>query len=163
MVRIMRRGKMHQRFFSDRNNGGKRKALAAAREHYAMLEETLPPIQSQKGRETSRNSSGVVGVHLAHDVDSRYPDCEYWSYVASWLDENGKRVNVRFAWNRYGDQLAWELACIARQKEIRDREEVRRLYDRRENARVRKKKKSVVQARKTSSKSTPATKARRKK
>lgn len=34
---------------------------------------------------------------IVHDIDKRWPDCEYWSYVASWLDFNLKRINVKFS------------------------------------------------------------------
>jgi hypothetical protein len=129
MVRIMRGGKMHQEFLSDKKFGGKRKALAAATERRAELVETLPEAASGKGRKTNRNHTGKVGVHVGHDVDARWSGCEYWYYVASWLGEDQKRVNVKFSWNRYGEPLAWRLACIARDNELRDREQILKLHE----------------------------------
>ena len=41
MVRIMRRGKMHQQFFSDKRFGGKRKSKAAAMTRLEELKEEL--------------------------------------------------------------------------------------------------------------------------
>lgn len=140
MVRIMRRGTMHQEFFSDKKYGGKRKARQAADERLAELRLELPDPIEQKGMLTRRNSTGKVGVHAAHDIDKRWPDCEYWSYVASWLDFNQKRINVKFSCQKYGDNVAWELACIAREKELRDREQILRIYERRQVARKARKK-----------------------
>ena len=135
MVRIMRRGTMHQEFFSDKRCGGKRKARKAADDRIAELRRELPEPVEQKGVMTQRNSTGKVGVHVAHDIDKRWPDCEYWSYVASWLDVNQKRINVKFSCKKYGDKMAWELACIARDKELRDREQIIKIYERRQAAR----------------------------
>jgi len=95
----------------------------------------LPEPVEQKGQLTHRNSTGKVGVHVAHDIDKRWPDCEYWSYVASWLDVNQKRINVKFSCKKFGDKKAWELACIARDKELRDREQILKIYERRQAAR----------------------------
>ncbi len=130
MVRIMRQGKMYQEFFSDGVYQGKRKALKAAVARREELEEALPPIVSQLDRKTSRNKSGIVGVHFARDVDSRYADGECYYYVASWLNGERARVNVRFSWKKHGQRLAWQLACIAREHKARDRDKVAALHKR---------------------------------
>ena len=148
MVRIMRRGEMHQEFFSDKRYGGKRKARHAADERLAELRRKLPDPKEQKGQLTERNSTGKVGVHLAHDIDKRWPDCECFSYVASWLDIDRKRINVKFSCRKYGDKRAWELACIARDKELRDREQIVNIYERRQAARKAKRNGKQAAARK---------------
>ncbi len=135
MVRIMRRGKMHQQFFSDKNWGGKRKARAAADARLEELKQELPDVKTTKNRLTKRNSSGKVGVHYAIETDKRWPDCQYSYYIASWLNEDGKRTNVKFSCNKYGDELAMELAGIARDREMTDREAVEAIYNRRKAAR----------------------------
>ncbi len=137
MVRIMRRGRMYQEFFSDSVWGGKRLAKRAARERHAELSESLPASKPQKGRKTVRNTTGKVGVHLTQDVDRRNEGYEYayWSYVASWVNPRKKRINVRFSWNKYGEDAAFEMACIAREKETQDREEITKVYERRKAAR----------------------------
>lgn len=131
MVRIMRRGKMIQEFFSDKRYGGKRKARASAEARLQELRETLPAPGTTKDVLTARNTSGTVGIHVAHDVDKRWPDCEYWSYVASWLSDEGKRINVKFSWKKYGERLALQLATIARERKLRDREEILAIQKRR--------------------------------
>ncbi|MEM6364819.1 MAG: transcriptional regulator [Planctomycetota bacterium] len=122
MVRICRGGKHTREFYSDWACGGKRNAKEAATARRAELEEQLGPIQpATKGKLTHRNSTGKVGVHVAHSRDNRYPGCEYWSYCASWVDADGKRKKISFAWTKYGEDVAWELACRARDKENNDR------------------------------------------
>jgi hypothetical protein len=87
-----------------------------------------PPI-STRNKITKRNSTGVVGVHLATESDPRYTDCRYVSYVASWISANGERRNIRFLVNKYGKKNALELAKIARAKQCTDRETVIALYE----------------------------------
>ena len=126
---------MHQEFFSDKRYGGKRKARQAADDRLAEFRRELPDAIEQKGLLTQRNNTGKVGLHAAHNIDKRWPECEYWSYVASWLDFNQKRINVKFSCQKYGDNVAWELACIAREKELCDREQIIKIYERRQAAR----------------------------
>ncbi len=148
MARIMRRGESHQHFFSDSVHGGKRKALKAAREKREELLESLPAPKPLRGRLTKRNSTGIVGVHLTQDTDRRNKGYEYSyrSYVASWLDEDGKRINVRFSWNKYGEETALELAKIARKRELRDRDQIVKIYERSVAAKKRRKKASRAKA-----------------
>ena len=138
MVRITRRKKNYQEFFGDRRYGGKRKAKKAAKERLEELKETLPSRATVKGRMTERNSSGIVGVHLARDVDYGRTEKEYFSYVASWTEEDGSRVNVKFGWLKYGEDTAWDLACIAREKMTRDRDRIMKLYRRRQKRKSKK-------------------------
>ncbi len=131
MVRISRKGKRVSKFFSDLQWGSKKAALQAAKETQAKLLKQLGPIQaSTRGQVTSRNSTGQVGVHVAYTADSRYAGCEYYAYCASWVDDDGKRKKVSFAWNRYGKENAWELACLARQKLNTDRDKVVAMLER---------------------------------
>ena len=145
MVRICRKGKRINEFFSDTRYGGKRKARKAADVRYNELCEQLGPVEpATKNKITSRNETGKVGVHIAHLVDNRYSNCEYFAYCASWVTEDGKRAKINFSWNKYGEAEAWELACYVRDREISDRELVIKGYNRREQAR---KKKSVTKRR----------------
>jgi hypothetical protein len=129
LVRISRGSEKRSRFFSDSAHGGKAKSKKKAEACYQDWVKEMVPPGSTRDKLTKRNSSGVVGVHLAHEVDSRYPDCQYVSYVASWLNPNGQRRNVRFLVNKYGKKTALTLATIARQNKISDREKVHELYE----------------------------------
>lgn len=131
MVRIARSGNRVHQYFSDSKFGGKRKALAAAKTAYEeLLEELGPAENSTRDKLTSRNTTGVVGVHVAYSQDNRYPGCEYYAYCASWVTEDGKREKASFAWNKYGQDRALELAILARQEQITDRDQVVAIYDR---------------------------------
>lgn len=139
MVRIRRNKKQINEFFSDKRCGGKSKARKAAEARYEeLLAELGPaPTSSTKNVLTKRNTSGKVGVHVAHSIDNRWPDCEYWAYCASWVSVAGKRGKIQFSWNRYGEQEAWELACLARDHESTGRDEILALHEKKKLARVR--------------------------
>jgi len=129
MMRISRGGEHINQFFSDKNYKGKKKALAAARERYADLKAKLPPPKTTKGVKTSRNQTGVVGVHLAV-CESIYGE-EYSSYCASWKTTGGQRSKLSFSFKKYGKKKAWELACLARELESTDREKIEKLHAKR--------------------------------
>ncbi|SMP77984.1 AP2 domain-containing protein [Neorhodopirellula lusitana] len=125
LVRISRQGERVNEYYADSTYGGKKLAFAAAEEAYArLLEEYGPAEATTKNKLTNRNTTGVVGVHLAYSNDNRYPDCEYYAYCASWVTENGKREKVSFALTKYGEDAAMELAMLARQDENNNRDEV---------------------------------------
>ncbi len=108
-VRVTRRGKQHAKFFADRQSGGKRKALGAAREHLQVLLEAMPP-ESRTGIKTIRNSSGRVGVSRTKST-SRGHVYSYWQ--ASW-SSGDERKSVKFSINKYGEEKAKRLAVKAR-------------------------------------------------
>jgi len=124
MIRITRGGVRKQEFFNDRTYGGKAKSLKAAKECYAGWAENAPPIQTSRDKKTSRNSTGKVGVHMVRNVDSRWKNAESFGYCASWVTSEGERRKISFAWQRYGKKAAWDLACLARENELADREKI---------------------------------------
>jgi hypothetical protein len=132
MVRISRRGKRVNEYFSDSVYGGKRKALDCAKRRYAQLLEKMGPIpKSTENKITSRNSSGAVGVHVAVSESWKWPNCKTLSYCASWCNEDGSRGKIAFAWGKYGKRNAFELACLARRLKSNDREMVVERYTKR--------------------------------
>jgi len=149
MVRLRRAEVRNQKFFGDRTYGGKAKALKAAKDCYEEWLAAAPPIKTTRGQVTARNSSGVVGVHLVRNLDSRWANAESFGYCASWITEDGQRQKLSFAWTRYGKKKAWELACLARENQMTDRDEVLALYDRGAKAKT-----------KPMTKTKPATKAK---
>ncbi len=131
MVRIRRHGEQWNEYFSDKVYGGKRKTLVVAQARYQELSEQLGPVENAtKNLLTHRNSSGKVGVHIAHSRDKRWPGSEQTSYCASWRSADGVRGKISFSLTKYGKKRAWELACLARDLESTDREKVEALYDR---------------------------------
>ena len=139
MVRVSRKGKMHNRFFSDKECGGKRKALALARKHHEELVKKLPPPSTSKDVISVRNTSGRVGVHLAVNPSESWSDVHYSSYVASWKSDDGQRRKISFSVEKYGKRKAMELAVIAREKGITDRAKVEKLYETRAGKKSKKK------------------------
>ena len=110
MMRISRDGNHINEFFSDKNKGGKRKALEAARKRYKKLKSQLPPPKTTKGVKTARNQTGIVGVHLAV-CESVYGE-EYSSYCASWKTDGGRRSKLSFSFKKYGKRKALSLIHI---------------------------------------------------
>jgi len=125
MVRIRRNGNQINEYFSDKKFGGKRKALTAAKERHAQLVEELGPAENAtKNLLTNRNTTGKVGVHVAHSYETRWANNEYFAYCASWKETDGARKKINFSWSLYGKKEAFELACLARDKELTDRDAV---------------------------------------
>ena len=133
LVRICRDGKKSSEFFADRQHGGKRNAKKMAKQRYAELCEQLGAanVRPTKGLLTKRNTTGIVGVHIANSVDTRWKNCEYTSYCASWIADDGSRQKISFSCNKHGASAAFELACIARKLESKDRAAVLKIYNRR--------------------------------
>jgi hypothetical protein len=129
MVRITRDGERKQKFFGDKPFGSKAKALKAAKECYDAWLEEVGPIRTTRDLKTVRNSSGKVGVHEVRNVDSRWANAESFAYCASWISEEGQRQKLSFAWNRYGKKAAWNLACLAREMQLADREAIVKLWE----------------------------------
>ena len=128
MARIVRQRQLHQQNFTLRQFGTWTRAEAAARRWVKDKLQELPPPIPMKNRMTRRNSSGVVGVRLVHSVRRRgeksYGD---WRWIAFWPGcENAGGVG--FSVNKYGDETAFVLACLARKLESVDRELIDREF-----------------------------------
>ena len=128
MVRITREGNRKQKFFNDKSYGSKAKSLTEAKKQYQEWLVEVGPVLGSRDRKTARNSTGVVGVHVVRNVDSRWKNAESFGYCASWVTPEGQRRKVSFAWNRYGKKASWEMARMARAQEIVDRETIVTLY-----------------------------------
>lgn len=132
MVRICRKGKHINEFFSDSRFGSRSKARHAAEQRYQeLIEEHGPANMSMKDKLTKRNTTGLVGIHIVHGIDNRWPGCEYWAYCASWVNEDRTRGKISFSWNKYGEKDALELAMMARKHEITDRQKLVNMLERR--------------------------------
>ncbi len=120
-VRMQRRGKKTEKFFSDNGFGGKRNALKAAQGFRDGLEEKSRKytVKELASRPSKRNKSGVVGVRLHHQKDARGDFIYYyWYWVAQWTDGHGRRRTKSFSCHTYGDEEAYRLACEARKKGV---------------------------------------------
>lgn len=120
-VRIQRRGVKTEKFFGDRRYGGKRKSLAAAKEFRDGIEKSAGKYSVKELAEvpSARNKSGVVGVRLHKQKDTRGDfEYHYWYWVAQWTNANGKRKTRAFSIHQHGDEEAYRLACQARAKGV---------------------------------------------
>lgn len=129
MMRIMRGGKKTLEWFADKEYGGKEKARAAAAKRYQELDAKLPHGEtSHKNQITKRNTSGKVGVHAKESFGRKGNETPYYAYNAFWITKAGEKAQVSFAWLKFGDDLAWKMACFARDNEIKDRAAILRRF-----------------------------------
>ncbi len=137
MARIMRHAKLHQKNFTLKQFGTWEAAEAAAKEWRDAQLEFLPPSQmNAKGRTdvmTSRNHSGVVGVHLGRHLlrKKNGREYEYWRWIAGWP---GCPLSGGVSWSirTLGDDDAFALAVLSRRAQTASRgkalEELGRIY-----------------------------------
>lgn len=121
-VRMQRRGEKLQKYFSDSQYGGKRGALQEAKTFRDAIELQEPKYTTieRSERPSKRNRSGIVGVRLHKQKDSRGTyEYHYWYWVAQWTDGKGKRRTKSFSIHQHGDNEAYRLACKARQNGIK--------------------------------------------
>jgi hypothetical protein len=129
MARIMRKAKLHQKNFTLKQFGTWEAAEAAARKWRDAQLEFLPPSEmNAKGRKdvmTSRNHSGVVGVHLARRLlrKKNGREYEYWRWIAEWP---GCPFSGGVGWSirTLGDDDAFALAVLCRRMETISRRKV---------------------------------------
>lgn len=117
-VRIQRRGVKTEKFFGDQRYGGKRKSLAAAKKFRDKIEDSAEKysVKDLAAVPSSRNKSGVVGVRLHKQKDTRGDfEYHYWYWVAQWTNANGKRKTKAFSIHQHGDEEAYKLAVQARE------------------------------------------------
>lgn len=109
-VRLNWRGTQYAKFFADKKYGGPQQALKAAESYFDELDQQMP-LDSQIGRMTVRNTSGIVGVSRTQS-SSRGHRYEYWQ--ARW-GYGCDRKSAKFSIHKYGEEEAKQLAIAARQ------------------------------------------------
>lgn len=96
-----------------------------------VLSSYLQNSKNQKLRDS--NQHGVIGVtRQFKDKEKTLKRC-FW--VAHWRDENNKVRQKWFSINKYGEELAFKLACEVRLKAIKDLENIGVLYSERHGTR----------------------------
>ncbi len=120
-VRLQRNGRIHSASFSDKKHGGRKKAMAAARQHYQKLRVRLglaKMMSRQAWAEIRRRkgSSSIVGVQRL--VMRRYGKVrKYWQ--ATWSPEPYMVVRKMFSVRKYGARKAKLRAIRARRAGVR--------------------------------------------
>lgn len=122
-VSLRRKGKALVKNFPDKSYGGKRKALEQAKQHRDRLLAKHPPLSRAEFANTLRrnNKSGVPGVCL---IASKYYLANgtervsyYWEAI--WPTQVGEHRTQRFSVAQFGEDVAFEMACLARRKGLR--------------------------------------------
>jgi len=121
-VRLARQGQRISKFFSDRKCGSKRKALELARVYRDEALEILPKLSRLEvvQRKSTRNTSGVVGVHYSEanfrKGEKVYPTS---SWVATWTLSPGVSRSRRFSIDKLGDEKAFKAAVKYRTQMVK--------------------------------------------
>lgn len=115
-VQLRRRGRLHKAWFGDR--GDPRAALQRALAWRDKMIEALPPARKFK-LSYSRNTTGVVGVHLSRDRSRRSRRRFSLRYAATWNDEHGRTRKRSFSVAKYGPRKARALAIQARREALK--------------------------------------------
>ena len=121
-AKVLRSGDDRIRYFTLKQHGTWEAAEEAAEKWVQAQLKELPKLQSSKDRKTTRNTSGVVGVHLHHQV-VRKPngnEYEYYSWVAKWPGCKF-RGGVKWPVTTFGDDEAFALAVLCRRMEVETR------------------------------------------
>ncbi len=131
IVRMFRKGKRYSAYFSDAKCGGKRNAKKMAQACYQEMLAKHGPANNRGCLDllTDRNTTGIVGVHIAVSTDTRWSGGTYKAYCSSWVLEDGKRQKIAFAWKRYGKAKALEYAVYARKHRLTSRDAVIKAVD----------------------------------
>ncbi len=139
LVRVMRDGVTHQKFFYDSVHGSKNAALLAAIARRDELLQKYPPPEHGNlfNRITKRNTSKYPGVSRTRSL-KRGISYDVWQ--ASWTLPNGKAVTKKFYFSPDGrsEKEARLLAIKAREAGLKMAERMRREIKRKSKARQRK-------------------------
>jgi len=121
-VRVTFNGKHIAKFFSDKANGGKQKALEAAVLYRDKAEKDLgrPRTDRLVIAHNPRNSSGIMGIQRKTRVvkDKKGERVVDRWYVVTWNPEPGRVERIFVPVDKYGEKAALLKACaIRREKE----------------------------------------------
>ncbi len=118
-IRVRRRDKNYNEFFSDSIYGGIKDAFEAAKEQLAEINKLITPYKRRENaiRITARNKSGIVGVRRGKSVTKR--NGKVWTtdaWFASGSPMPGKEKLRRFSVKRWGEEGAKEKAIAQRKQ-----------------------------------------------
>ena len=119
-VSLSRQGKRYVKNFPDKKCGGKKKALCKATKFRDQFMLKYPPITRREFCNTKRrnNKTGITGVYKYRKTyqlkDGTIKESWYWE--ANWPDSMGESICKSFAINRFGEDLAKQMAITAREE-----------------------------------------------
>ena len=124
-IRISRGEQITQEYFYFGEKKSEADALADATKRWKELRKSLPVLLTSKNRMSSRNSSGVVGVHRQRQVVTKLSgeEYEYFSWISRWP---GCQLHGGVKWptKSRGEDEAFVLAVLCRRMETTNRDRV---------------------------------------
>ncbi|QQR79233.1 MAG: AP2 domain-containing protein [Candidatus Moraniibacteriota bacterium] len=123
LVTIQRRGEIYRMLFSDKKQGGKKKALTVAKAFRDAIIAEYPLFSKQEHANLKKrsNQSGIVGVCrvVAFETKTLPPEKQRWNWVAAWPLPDGRRKRVKFSVQKFGEEQARALAIRAREEGLK--------------------------------------------
>jgi hypothetical protein len=110
LVRYTRDGVTFNKLFSDGTYGSPEQSRAAAQEYYDELRTSFPPPTYEEFLALNKPKSGIHGVRRATVSNKGFL---YDVWTAQWT-LNGKSYLRTFSINKYGEEIAKELAIKSR-------------------------------------------------
>lgn len=123
LVQVQRHKHVAIKMFSDSVLGGKRKALAAARQWRDEHTQPIGEYQHELWRRNilrRNNRSGLAGIarYERPPLPSGKPsNAAFW--LASWIDEHGISRQRKFSVKRWGEHGAKQMAIEVREQGVR--------------------------------------------
>lgn len=118
-VSLKRQGKTLVKNFPDKKHGGKRKALAAAKQQRDEWVAKYPPLSRKDFAEVRRrhNRTGITGVFKYSKKYTLQSGAikETWYWEAQWPTDEGDFEKQSFSVSAYGEAIAKQMAITARQ------------------------------------------------
>ena len=122
-VSLRRQNRLFVKNFTDKQHGGKQRALAAAKAYRDEFVKKHPPTTRQQFCATLRrhNTSGIPGVYryakpyVLADGEVR----KLWYWETTWPTPEGGSTKATFSVKQYGEEKAKQLAIAAREAGVR--------------------------------------------
>ncbi len=125
-VSLSRRGERFVKNFPDQKWGGKRKALAAAKDCRDQFIQGNPPLSRREFCSIirSNNKTGITGVYrFSKSFKLKNGQIrESWYWEASWPIGKSRQSHITFSVNELGERRAKQLAIAARRRALEELE-----------------------------------------
>ncbi|MDP1676256.1 MAG: AP2 domain-containing protein [Bacteroidota bacterium] len=122
-VRIRRTKGNVLELFSDSMYGGKNKALQKAKKFRDLVLKKIPKLNRKEivNLPKKNNLEEGVGISLVRQKSVRNnKSYTHLFYQAYWSPAKGVHKSRKFSISKYGKQLAYKLAAVARKKGLRE-------------------------------------------
>lgn len=122
LARYTREGVTFSQLFTDSKYGGEDESFEAAKKWHDEIREIFPPMSRREYMRQKKvtNKSGHVGVYRAPSTVKKKSGKEftYYNWIATWVDDSGKKKNKMFSISKYGEDEAKKMAIAYREKMV---------------------------------------------